>query len=425
MKNLREIDSSKVVALDIETCRIYEKLKDAPEDMQTAWSYKNKDKGRILEFKELELLWDEQSALFPEFAKIISVSMVFKSDDGRLLCQNFTSTDEKFILEGLSNMFTRMQAKDRNYRLIGHSSLYFDFPWIAKRCIINGLPVLDMIDNYGVKPWLATNLDTNQIWKGGYTGPGSSLVALCSALGLEISKDDMVGSDVADHYFAGNLAGIGKYCDKDTIATFNVFLRFKGEEPFLFADVVHLGEQTVEEVKEEAANQPVIPVLTRIFRSKGFTEEDKQELEAIFLDPKKTFRKKEWAQLDYLLTTLYQNNKIMQSDKPDVLKEKAAEVKDFIEVMKYSKINEPGDAKKLGEAPKDGPVLGTQVKEVTTPVPAAKPESAVPKMSAAFVEALPFVPPTPASIVAGPSSEALPPAPVPAVEKAETKEETK
>lgn len=342
MKTLLKISSSLVVGIDIETVRKWDRLEDAPEEIQMSWSYKNKDKGKIRPFEELEVLWIEQASLYAEFSKVCSVSMVFKAPDGRLMCQNFTDEDEQFILAGVANMCNRMQAKSIKYRLIGHSAKYFDYPFLCKRYVINGMLVPDLLDHSGLKPWEVLNLDTNELWKFAGTGPGSSLPALCACLGIPVSKDDMVGSDVGQEFYGGNLIGIGQYCDKDTVATFNVFLTFKGEPIFQFDEVVYLDpiEKILDESGEAVTTVEAVAdvrVLERIFNEKGFSEQDKLDIEGRVLNHKIKMSKKDWEFLETTLSSLYCNTKIMQSDKPAILDEKRAEVADFIEDLKKKK----------------------------------------------------------------------------------------
>ena len=84
------------------------------------------------------------------------------------------------------------------------------------------------------------NLDTNELWKSFGTGPGSSLQAVCTVLNVPVSKVDLVGDEVGEAYFKGELERIAKYCSLDTIATFNVFRVFKKETIFPFEQVVYV-----------------------------------------------------------------------------------------------------------------------------------------------------------------------------------------
>jgi hypothetical protein len=59
-------------------------------------------------------------------------------------------------------------------------------------------------------------------------------------LNIPISKVDLVGDEVGEAYFRGELKRIADYCSLDTIATFNVFRFFKKESIFSFEEVVYV-----------------------------------------------------------------------------------------------------------------------------------------------------------------------------------------
>ncbi len=104
-----------------------------------------------------------------------------------------------------------------------------------------GLDIPEILDTAHLKPWESRNLCTNMdVWKMGGTGSGASLLAICVALDIPISKDDMSGGEVGEYYFSGKTDEIGVYCSKDVVATFDVIRKIKKEEIFLFESVVHI-----------------------------------------------------------------------------------------------------------------------------------------------------------------------------------------
>lgn len=329
MRALEKIHSTKIVAIDIETVRITNTLGEAGEDVKTAFAYKNKNDGEYPDDFSLEQLWVKTASLYAEFSKVCSVSIVNLNKEGSVLfCRNFSSGDEAFLLKEVSDILIKMVKVDPLYRLIGHSAKMFDYPFLCKRMLVNGIAIPPVLDHSGMKPWEVNNLDTNELWKfGGLTG--SSLVAMCVALDVPISKDEMAGEMVGEYFYDGKLKEIAEYCDKDTIATFNCLRRFKFEPIFRFEDVVYINDSKIEDAKI-IADVPEMPCLNQLYITKEFSDHIKEEIRTIFLEKGKTILKKEWDMLKKWLCDLYINNKMFESDTKDVAKAKAAEVSEFV-----------------------------------------------------------------------------------------------
>ena len=243
MKKIKNVDSSNVIALDIEAVRIKKTFEELSEDFQSAWEYKNKQDGVVPSFEELSDLWEKNASLYPEFSKVVAVSLVYLSKN-TLKCKEYASVDEELILMELAADLEAFRKVKPTATLAGHSSHFFDYPYLCKRFIINGMDIPDILDESGSSPWEKKLICTNDLWKsfGAFNNPGSSLQALCTALGLEVSKVDLVGDQVGKAYYDGELVRIASYCSLDTIATFNVFRKFKKESVFSFEDVDYVNQ---------------------------------------------------------------------------------------------------------------------------------------------------------------------------------------
>lgn len=114
--------------------------------------------------------------------------------------------------------------------LCAHNGKEFDFPYIARRCIINGFPVPHLLNTAGKKPWEVQHLDTMELWKFGDFKSYTSLNLLATALNVPTPKDDIDGSQVYSVYYEEkNLERIATYCAKDVLTVAQILLRFKGE----------------------------------------------------------------------------------------------------------------------------------------------------------------------------------------------------
>lgn len=247
MKILSNIKSSDIVAIDIETVRVSELYIDLDEGTQSAWEYKNKQDGQIPD--NLGELWERTSSLYAEFSKVCAVSLAFLDKKGNPKCYEFFGDDEAEILENLGVILHNI-GMNPNYRLVGHALKFFDAPFLCKRYVINGMDIPNILDVSHLKPWEQRNLCTNELWKMGGTGAGSSLQALCNALNIPISKVDLVGDEVGKAYYDKEYERISRYCSYDAIATFNIIRRFKGEPIFLFNEFDYIVKEKEEKVEK-------------------------------------------------------------------------------------------------------------------------------------------------------------------------------
>lgn len=301
MKSIRSISKESIIAIDIETVRIAEEFDDLDQQWQSAWEYKNKQNGNIPTHEELSKIWIETSSLYAEFSKVCAVSLVYH--DGEVLkCKSYKGEDEKDILNSLKNDLDAF-AGDPKYRLIGHAAKYFDYPFLSKRYIINSINIPIMLDTSDLKPWEHKNLCTNDLWKSFGTGPGSSLQALCTTLGVPISKVDLVGDEVGSAYFKGEIDRISNYCDLDTIAVWNVFQRFKGGDIVDPSDVVFIDQDNEQLTPQEN--------VFKIIYGRGYIS---QEDEAFLLDRAKELIKKDRENLVLLVKASLGKNKFEQRE---------------------------------------------------------------------------------------------------------------
>lgn len=239
MRAISQINSADLLTIDIEVVRISEDFSKLPEEFRSGWSHKLKHEGEMPDEDVLAEKWEKMASLYAEFSKVCAISITYLKDDV-LKCKSYHGTDEKEILLNFAKDLNIFQKHNPRYRLLGHAAKYYDYPVLCKRYIINGIDIPSILDESGSKPWEMKNMDTNDLWKSFGTGPGSSLQALCTVLNIPISKVDLVGDEVGEAYFKGELTRIADYCSLDTIATFNVFRFFKKESIFSFEEVVYV-----------------------------------------------------------------------------------------------------------------------------------------------------------------------------------------
>jgi DNA polymerase elongation subunit (family B) len=223
---LENIKVEDIMFLDIETVPespTYELLNPA---MQNLWDKKSKQ-FRIPDQTPGEVY--QRAGIYSEFGKIIciSVGLIKEKNPFSFRLKSFYGKDEKSLLTEFSAMLSKFCRTNREAVLCAHNGKEFDYPYIARRMIINGLLIPEILDNAGKKPWEVKLLDTMDLWKFGDYKNYTSLDLLTSVLGIPTPKDDIDGSMVAGIFYnEDDINRIVHYCEKDVLAVARVLLRF-------------------------------------------------------------------------------------------------------------------------------------------------------------------------------------------------------
>ena len=228
LDNIRVED---ILFLDIETIPAAQSYDLLEPRMQALWEKKSK------QFRAPDQVGKEvyeRAGIYSEFGKIICISVGLIKDKNplSLRLKSFFGEDEKLLLSEFATMLTRFCRTNKEAILCAHNGKEFDYPYIARRMIINDLVIPDILDNSGKKPWEVKLLDTMDLWKFGDYKNYTSLELLTSVLGIATPKDDIDGSMVAGVYYVDkDINRIARYCEKDVIAVAQVLLRFMNLSP--------------------------------------------------------------------------------------------------------------------------------------------------------------------------------------------------
>lgn len=224
---INSIPIERVLFLDIETVPNASAWEELSETEKKLW-----DKKTINQRKEdftAEEFYMERAGIMAEFGKIICISIGMLEKNGSLLIRSFFDEDEKKLLEEFGEIFNKPQLRDAI--LCAHNGKEFDFPWIARRFLINGMQPPVPFQLYGKKPWEIPHLDTMELWKFGDYKSYVSLELLAHVFNIPTPKDDIDGSMVSSiYYIEKDLFRIVKYCEKDVLTLANVFRRMRQED---------------------------------------------------------------------------------------------------------------------------------------------------------------------------------------------------
>jgi 3'-5' exonuclease len=230
-----------ILFLDIETVSQYETYNHLPEDWQELWDIKAQQLIRNKENETTESIY-ERAGIYAEFGKIICISCGVIQGIGenkKLVIKSFCDDDEAKLLTEFTAMLKNWSNTPEKF-LCAHNGKEFDYPYICRRMVINGIAIPESLQIAGRKPWEVRHLDTMELWKFGDFKNYTSLKLLARALGIPSPKDDIDGSMVNHVYWNGkDLDRIAHYCQKDVITLAQVLLRFHCE-PLIKADNIEV-----------------------------------------------------------------------------------------------------------------------------------------------------------------------------------------
>lgn len=217
-------DFSKILFLDIETVSQEKNYDQLSERMQKLWARKSEQISKGDENATPDSLY-ERASIYAEFGKIICISVgIF--NDNRFRLKSFYGHDEKALLTDFATMLNRYYDYPEA-QLCAHNGKEFDFPYIARRMLINGIIIPRVLQVAGKKPWETNFIDTMEMWKFGDYKTYTSLDLLCAILDIPTPKDDINGSEVGHVYWQENdLERIKVYCQKDVLATAQLMRRY-------------------------------------------------------------------------------------------------------------------------------------------------------------------------------------------------------
>ncbi|MDX1830120.1 MAG: 3'-5' exonuclease [Lutibacter sp.] len=235
-----KINFENILFLDIETVPEVEDFEDLSETKQELFAlktqYQRKEEITPNEFYERAGIW-------AEFGKIICISVGFFTNfntNNRVFRVTSFYGDEAKILIDFKNLLDTHYNKPYHL-LCAHNGKEFDFPYIARRMIINQIKLPEKLNLFGKKPWEIAHLDTMELWKFGDYKHFTSLKLLTHILGITSPKDDINGSEVAAVYYKEkNIDRIVTYCEKDVIAVAQLLLRFNNEALLEDIQIMHV-----------------------------------------------------------------------------------------------------------------------------------------------------------------------------------------
>ena len=193
-----------VLFLDIETVGCVDHYSKLSERLKIQWARK----ANFFKREELQTdedLFHEKAGIYDEFGKIvvIAVGKYVVNDAGELGLRTkyFADDDEKQLLVDFKSMLEKL---DGSTKLCAHNGKEFDFPYLSRRMLVNGIGLPSLLDFAGRRPWEIPHLDTMELWKFGDYKHYTSLDLLAAIFNIPSSKGSIDGSMVNEAYYRQN-----------------------------------------------------------------------------------------------------------------------------------------------------------------------------------------------------------------------------
>lgn len=230
---LEDIKISNVLFLDVETAPVVYRYHDLDENSRKLWD----TKFRYQQPESFEEQY-KKAGVYAEFAKVICISVGFFNEN-TFRIKSFFGDDEKKVLQDFADLLNKHYNR-KEHLLCAHNGKEFDFPFLCRRMLINGVKLPKTLNIAGKKPWEINHLDTMELWKFGDYKSYTSLNLLANVFNIPTPKDDIDGSDVARVYWEDrDLERIMIYCQKDVITVAQLLLKFKGEPLITEKNIVY------------------------------------------------------------------------------------------------------------------------------------------------------------------------------------------
>jgi predicted PolB exonuclease-like 3'-5' exonuclease len=227
---MSQAEINNVLFLDIETVPLVYDYQQLNEPFKKLWDLKWQYNKEVTPEQQYA-----KAGIYAEFAKVVCICVgYFNGSEFRI--KSFYGDDEKILLEDFKSTLEKHFAE---HALCAHNGKEFDFPFMCRRMLVNGISLPTTLQIQGKKPWEITHLDTMEMWKFGDYKSYTSLQLLAALFNIPTPKDDIDGSQVAKVYYEEkNLERIKTYCAKDVITVARLLQKMRGENALRDEQVV-------------------------------------------------------------------------------------------------------------------------------------------------------------------------------------------
>jgi hypothetical protein len=183
--------------------------------------------------------YDQKTALFAEFAKVICFSLCWlKYTDGTWVKNKYVyySDIEVDLLNTFQNVLAKFEKVHAGKIVLGgFNHINFDIPFMSKRYLYNEMKIPRQLDFFGKKPWEMEVVDIQEFLRfKNFQDSYMSLELVCELFKLDNPKDILGGANLGPLYFNKDVSDhekgekIKEYCLADSIAVADLIVKIFG-----------------------------------------------------------------------------------------------------------------------------------------------------------------------------------------------------
>jgi hypothetical protein len=304
--------------------QIFWKVQTLPQTKELEVGSKefNLYKEKYQEYNKLETDEDvlkdyyTNSSKNPLWGKIYSISLGFVDEATNSARIKVFKGDEKDIIQEFLNT---CNEHFKASKMVGYN-LSFLLPFLRSRMLKNGMSIQGLpqgLIDLGMKPWTMQGICLQDYFNGiGWFK--NSLEETAFLLNLETNFID--GKDVYSYFLAEKEEELNKSIIDETFTLINCYRIIQGEKP---CEELNSTVVVLENVKEIE-----VSLLQRIYKAVSIDSATKEKIEQKLNKAKLTKKDKEIV--EDILTSLYVNNTMFSSDKPEIKEQKKLEIKQLV-----------------------------------------------------------------------------------------------
>lgn len=162
---LNHLHFEQLICLDIETVPGEPDFDFVREDLKTLYLQKSERLKSADETPQQQYF--NHAGIYAEFGKVICISLgMFKKESAtgewHFRMKSIYGDDEKQLLLDFSILLQHYQPSHKS-QFCGHNIREFDVPYLCRRMLIHGIPLPDLLDISGKKPYEVLMVDTMQL----------------------------------------------------------------------------------------------------------------------------------------------------------------------------------------------------------------------------------------------------------------------
>jgi len=229
-----EFNLSNLLFVDIETVAAEAAYEHLSDTMKAEWNRKA-EQLRQQDADTYADLYAARAGIYAEFGKVIVISVgifnTLDNGDTELRIKCISGDHEQELLQNFKE--TVLKFDQSKLRMCAHNGKEFDFPYLCRRMLVNGIKLPPALDISGKKSWEIRHLDTMDMWKFGDYKSYTRLELLAALFGVKAAAQEAIdGSDVNQIYhLEKGLNRIASYCKRNVSMLAQVFLHLQSMEP--------------------------------------------------------------------------------------------------------------------------------------------------------------------------------------------------